>query len=118
MLTQIRTRDDEKRYEAPFIVLGCPMPIDEHTIVHRQSVIVSNRLPPLVRDLVARFVGWTAMREFNRDVPIWQNKVVVARPVLCDGDGPIVRFRTWARQFEAARSDAPATSGLAAANES
>jgi 3-ketosteroid 9alpha-monooxygenase subunit A len=105
--------------EAPFIVLGCPMPIDEHTIVHRQSVIVSNRLPPLVRDLVARFVGWTAMREFNRDVPIWQNKVVIARPVLCDGDGPIVRFRTWARQFEtdpAARAEGP--SGLAAANES
>ncbi len=88
------------RGEAPFIVLGCPMPIDEHSIVHRQAVIVSRRLPPGVRSLVARFVGWTAMREFRRDVPIWQNKVVVPRPVLCDGDGPIVRFRTWARQFE------------------
>lgn len=87
--------------EAPFMVLGCPMPIDEHTIVHRQAVIVSKKMPPLVRDLVARFVGWAAMREFRRDVPIWQNKVVIARPVLCDGDGPIVRFRTWARQFEA-----------------
>ncbi len=87
--------------EAPFMVLGCPMPIDEHTIVHRQAVIVSKKMPPVVRDLVARFVGWAAMREFRRDVPIWQNKVVIARPVLCDGDGPIVRFRTWARQFEA-----------------
>ncbi|MCA9662075.1 MAG: Rieske 2Fe-2S domain-containing protein [Myxococcales bacterium] len=93
--------------EAPFLVLGCPMPIDEHSIVHRQAVIVSRRLPPGVRDLVARFVGWTAMREFRRDVPIWQNKVVIPRPVLCDGDGPIVRFRTWARQFEPGA--APAT---------
>ena len=92
--------------EAPFIVLGCPMPIDAHPIIHRQAVIVSKTLPPLVRAAVARFVGWTAMREFRRDVPIWQNKVVVPRPVLCDVDGPIVRFRTWARQFEPAAAPA------------
>lgn len=86
--------------EAPFLVLGCPMPLDEYTVVHRQTVVVSKKMPPVLRDLLARFVGWSAMREFRRDVPVWQNKVVLARPVLCDGDGPIVRFRSWARQFE------------------
>ena len=30
----------------------------------------------------------------------WQeNKRFVAQPVLCDGDGPIARFRDWSAQF-------------------
>lgn len=92
--------------DAPFIVLGCPMPVDETTIIHRQAVIVSKKLPPVLRDMAARFVEWTAMREFRRDVPIWENKVSVPHPVLCENDGPIIKFRTWARQFE---SPAPGT---------
>lgn len=38
-------------------------------------------------------------RQLEQDIPIWENKVYLNRPVLCDGDGPIGVFRTWARQF-------------------
>jgi 3-ketosteroid 9alpha-monooxygenase subunit A len=44
----------------------------------------------LIRDIV---------KQMNEDIPIWENKKYFARPVLCDGDGPIAEFRRWAQQF-------------------
>ncbi|TFH22636.1 MAG: Rieske (2Fe-2S) protein [Myxococcales bacterium] len=38
-------------------------------------------------------------RQFTQDIPIWENKIHLERPVLCDGDGPIGELRKWARQF-------------------
>jgi hypothetical protein len=38
-------------------------------------------------------------RQLEQDIPIWENKIYVHPPVLCDGDGPIGPFRSWARQF-------------------
>ena len=38
-------------------------------------------------------------RQLEQDVPIWENKVYLDRPVLCEGDGPIGTFRLWSRQF-------------------
>jgi hypothetical protein len=39
--------------------------------------------------------------EFEKDVPIWNNKAFRAKPILCKNDGPIGRFRNWASQFYA-----------------
>lgn len=33
------------------------------------------------------------------DIPIWENKIHRVRPLLCDGDGPILRFRRYFEQF-------------------
>ena len=33
------------------------------------------------------------------DMPIWDHKSYVAQPILCDGDGPINKFRKWVSQF-------------------
>ena len=33
------------------------------------------------------------------DLPIWQNKIHRSRPILCDGDGPILAYRKWFEQF-------------------
>ena len=54
-----------------------------------------------------RLVTWLltkkAMREGGRtiteDIPIWEHKVYRGAPLLCDGDGPIMRYRQWTRQF-------------------
>jgi hypothetical protein len=101
--------------EAPFLVIGCPMPVDEHEIVHRMTVVVSKEIPLPLRALVARLVVFMAMREFKRDIPIWENKIHLSRPVLSEVDGPIVRFRTWSRQFYEEPAVAPAARGLGGA---
>jgi 3-ketosteroid 9alpha-monooxygenase subunit A len=36
---------------------------------------------------------------FEDDLRIWENKIYVDPPALCDGDGPIGRLRKWYRQF-------------------
>jgi hypothetical protein len=33
------------------------------------------------------------------DIPIWHNKAHLKKPLLCDGDGPIMRFRKYFSQF-------------------
>jgi len=33
------------------------------------------------------------------DIPIWQDKIHLTQPYLCDGDGPILRFRRYFEQF-------------------
>jgi nitrite reductase/ring-hydroxylating ferredoxin subunit len=33
------------------------------------------------------------------DIPIWQHKFHLRNPILCDGDGPIMRFRKYFSQF-------------------
>jgi phenylpropionate dioxygenase-like ring-hydroxylating dioxygenase large terminal subunit len=85
--------------DLPFVVLGCPMPIDADRIIHRMTFLVSKKIPWPLREVMVRFVIFTALREFKRDIPIWENKLCYTKPVLCEGDGPIARFRTWAAQF-------------------
>jgi len=38
-------------------------------------------------------------RQLEQDIPVWENKIFIDPPILCDGDGPIGPFRKWAKQF-------------------
>ena len=44
----------------------------------------------IIRDIV---------KQMNEDIPIWESKAYLQRPILCDGDGPIAEFRRWSQQF-------------------
>ena len=39
------------------------------------------------------------VRQVQQDMPIWQNKIYREDPILCDGDGPIAKYRRWFQQF-------------------
>jgi hypothetical protein len=48
--------------------------------------------------------GAAAVEQFSKsgiyqDIPIWEHKRYVERPVLVKGDGQIMEFRRWASQF-------------------
>ena len=43
------------------------------------------------------------LRNFHEDKAIWENKLYRSKPVLCDGDGPIMVYRRWAQQFYSAQ---------------
>ena len=36
-------------------------------------------------------------RQLEQDIPVWENKVYLDRPVILREDGPIGIFRIWAR---------------------
>lgn len=39
------------------------------------------------------------IHQIDTDAPIWEHKIYRPRPQLVEGDGPIMRFRRWAKQF-------------------
>ena len=41
------------------------------------------------------------VRQVGHDIPIWENKIYRDNPILCDGDGPIAKYRKWFKQFYA-----------------
>ena len=59
----------------------------------RSQTDMNQLLAEATRDNVVVGVG--------QDIPIWNNKCYVPDPILCDGDGPIAKYRKWFSQFYA-----------------
>lgn len=81
---------------AETLLLLSHTPVDDEHVVSRFSFTQprassnSNVAKAIVRDVV---------KQMNEDIPIWEHKRYLARPMLCDGDGPIGAYRRWATQF-------------------
>ncbi len=45
---------------------------------------------------------------FEQDVELWDNKILVENPILCNGDGPLNMVRKWYSQFYMDVADIPA----------
>ncbi len=54
---------------------------------------------PLVNWMVAKFTYDGFVHDLKQDFVIWEHKRYVQPPALAAGDGPIGKYRTWARQF-------------------
>ena len=39
------------------------------------------------------------IESFQQDIAIWDNKVLIDNPLMCDGDGPVRMVRKWYSQF-------------------
>lgn len=89
-----------------------PTPIDEETIRLTIGVSVEllqrpGKVSPLLgllpRGLATRIVAAGAYRAYvsdvSQDLAIWENKQYIHPPALARGDGPVGRYRQWARQF-------------------
>ena len=61
---------------------------------------------PKSKEFVAKYTEMS-IASFIQDVEIWNNKVRVGNPVLCDGDGPINMVRKWYSQFYMDAADVP-----------
>jgi hypothetical protein len=68
----------------------------------------------LLQELIARVMHQNIVHDARQDFVIWEHKRYTEPPALAQGDGPIGKFRLWARQFYApldpvaAPADAPA----------
>ncbi|MBP8233413.1 MAG: Rieske (2Fe-2S) protein [Rhizorhabdus sp.] len=49
----------------------------------------------------AQIAGTCGQTGVEGDIPIWAHKIHRVQPLLCDGDGPILRFRRYFEQFYA-----------------
>jgi hypothetical protein len=57
------------------------------------------RLRTIAERIAARVATHGFLHDVHQDVPIWASQRYVSRPALAHGDGPIVPYRRWARQF-------------------
>jgi len=81
------------------LVFSSIVPIDEQTTNHRLSIWV-NKVPiPGLSRLIRHFVLAEMMRTYHEDMQIWESKEYLPHPVLCDGDGAIIKLRRWYSQF-------------------
>ena len=74
-------------------------PVDAETSQQHNHVWYCNPARDPKIDRIGQAFVKEVNRQFTDDIPIWENKIYVDKPNLCDGDGPIARFRKWAQQF-------------------
>jgi len=81
--------------DAEIVLFHTHLPLDEMNLRVRFHWYASKRLPRL---LVWYVVGnWIA--QWTNDIMIWENKILLKKPCLVKGDGPIFKVRRWWRQF-------------------
>ena len=74
-------------------------PIDEE-YVEVNCMLSMKKLPSwLFNEILIRKAMSEGKFTIDQDVPIWESKRYRDKPMLCDNDGPIMRYRKWASQF-------------------
>jgi phenylpropionate dioxygenase-like ring-hydroxylating dioxygenase large terminal subunit len=85
--------------EFRFVTIFLYTPIDAESL----EVHVVFSMQKIFNTAFTRVLAKRAIKELGRtlaqDIPIFNNKVYRSEPLLCDGDGPIMPYRRWARQF-------------------
>lgn len=86
-------------------LMGLTTPIDGETVHMRFGFTqpkVDGKEPTggVNAAIKANIVG-----QLEEDKPIWEHKIYRPLPILCDGDGPIAKFRKWYGQFYAGDFD-------------
>jgi len=74
-------------------------PIDEEWSEINSLLAMKKLGNPLLTYLLVKKAIAEGRQTIDQDIPIWETKRYRERPKLCDGDGPIMQFRRWARQF-------------------
>jgi len=81
-------------------MLVCHTPIDSENVRVWYGLMVDTMgidTPEMIEG--AKEYAIAGRDAFYQDVAIWENKATINKPMLCDGDGPIMKARQWYAQF-------------------
>lgn len=73
--------------------------IDTGKMTLRFGVMLKKGKDPRQTEQFQQLYVENLSKGFQEDVDIWLEKRFVERPILCDGDGPVMRLRKWYSQF-------------------
>lgn len=109
-LASVETLTPKLGIEARFVVSSASL--DPVRVVLRTTAMVRSQrhnerlgrlrsvLPTgLVDALVGPLVRGSFAGDIAQDLPIWRHKRFLEHPALAEGDGPVGRYRSWAKQF-------------------
>ncbi len=81
------------------LVLGNVFAVDDEFVEVRFTFTVKKAGGADVTKGIGRAFTAEIARQLEQDIPVWENKEYFDRPILCDGDGPFMAYRTWGKQF-------------------
>lgn len=92
---------DYKGFVTEVILINCHIPTgpDSFTLQYGISVKKPEGLDDKTVDYIAERYTESFGDGFLQDVHIWENKVAVQNPLLCEEDGPVYQLRRWYEQF-------------------
>ena len=103
-------------FGARAVMLGTVTPITARRMNLRFAFTKPAHVTPQLEMLTSALVA-EIVRQVQQDIPIWEHKTYHENPMLCDGDGPIAKYRRWFRQFyDDGDSSGSATTELAPAS--
>ena len=83
----------------PALVFSSIVPVDGEFTNHRLTLWTKKTRVPFLSGLAGLFVRWQMMKTYHEDMEIWESKEYLTQPILCDGDGAIMKLRRWYSQF-------------------
>ncbi len=92
---------DYKGFVTEVILINCHIPTgpNSFTLQYGISVQKPEGLDQKTVDYIAERYTESFGDGFLQDVHIWENKVAVQNPLLCEEDGPVYQLRRWYEQF-------------------
>ena len=82
------------------VMMGTITPIDDQS-VHLRFTFTMPRGQTDMNRVLAEATRDNITGGVEQDIPIWNHKRYIDDPILCDGDGPIAKYRKWFNQFYA-----------------
>lgn len=85
------------------------VPVNMEQFIIRLGVMVEKNESLNEQENQAMIAAYTQMAidSFIQDVEIWDNKIRIDNPLMCDGDGPVNMLRKWYSQFYMDVADIP-----------
>ena len=80
-------------------MMNTSLPIDEETTDVSFAYTVNRANGADAEHGVGAAIIRDLEKQMGEDIPIWERKRYYAKPLLCDGDGPLPVYRRWMRQF-------------------
>lgn len=87
------------RIKVRLAVLLTSTPVDQEHVEIKILARAEKSWNPLWNALLRFMMRREIHADFSSDIPVWENKKYLDKPVMCRDDGPIGQIRKWARQF-------------------
>ncbi len=95
------------------MVFSSIVPVDAERVNHRLTIWVMKTRIPGWTWILKKFLISQMLKTYEEDMEIWQNKVYLAKPILCSYDTSIMKIRSWYAQFYEPEPEADAKTSLA-----
>lgn len=90
------------------VLIASMAPTSKGKVRHRFHFRMRN-MNPLVNKILLMIMAKQIEQDFMGDLPIWENKIYREHPMLCKGEGGIMKMRNWFKQFYTGADNTPAS---------